>query len=150
MTTINPNERYTANECIQHPYFTNNDCYRKKVGGDDDTYIEDGNHNINNNKYNEDIRRDMMNDLLDGFQRVDNYDYDNLYDKLEDDDDDDVVDNDNKHNNDKPCNDDDSFIPNEEEEEEEEDNEEEYGHVLQKWKNKAMQIAKMHRTNNCC
>merc|ERR1712238_322494 len=79
MTTINPNERYTAKECIKHHYFTNNDCYRK-VGGDDDNYMEDGNNNINNNKcYNEDIRRNMMNDLLDGLQRVDNYDEDDNF-----------------------------------------------------------------------
>ena len=76
MTTINPHERYTANECIQHHYFNNNDCY-KKVGGDDNNYMDDGNNNINDKCYDEDIRRDMMNDLLDGFQRVDNYnDYD--------------------------------------------------------------------------
>jgi len=50
MTTINPNERYTANECIQHPYFTEKDCY-KKVGGDDDNYMDDGNSNIHNKCY---------------------------------------------------------------------------------------------------
>merc|ERR1712238_292666 len=98
---------------------------------------EDGNNNINNNKcYNEDKRRNMMNDLLDGLQRVDNYDeFDNFNNTLGDDD----VDNDNNHNNDKPCNNNDSFIHNEE-----------YEYLLKKWKKKAMQIAKIHRTNNGC
>ena len=60
-----------------------------------------------------------MNDLLDGFKQVDNYDeYDDFYNKLDDnDDDDDAVDNNNECNNDKLSNDDDSFIHNGDEQE---------------------------------
>lgn len=57
-----------------------------------------------------------MNDLLDGFKQVDNYDeYDDFYNKW-DDDDNDVVDNNNEYNNDKLSNDAVSFIHNENEE----------------------------------
>ena len=59
-----------------------------------------------------------MNDLLDGFKWVDNYDaYDYFYNKL-DDNDINVVDNDNEYNNNKLSNNDDSFIHYEDDEEE--------------------------------
>ena len=80
-----------------------------------DNCSDDGN-NIDNDCYNEDIRSNMMNDLLDGFKQVDNYDeYDDFYNKW-DDDDNDVVDNNNEYNNDKLSNDAVSFIHNENEE----------------------------------